>query len=87
MFSDIEKSLFYVVSLLINEVEYFISAPHYFFIISGIIVMLSIIHVRERNIGYFPDSIKMQGLIMQHNPSILVSLYHNSSYIIISNMI
>lgn len=84
MFSDTEKIIFYVVSLLINEVEYFISAPHYFFIISDIIVMLSIIHVRgKKNIGYFSDSIKMQRLIMQHNPSVLVSLYHNSSYIII----
>lgn len=39
---------------------------------------------KEKKIGYFSDRIKMQRLIMQHNPSILVSLYHNSSYIITS---
>lgn len=46
--------------------------------------MLSLIHVRGGNIGYFSDSIKMWRLIMQYNPSIPVSLYHKASYIIIS---
>lgn len=62
MFSDVLSlflGLLYVVSPLINEVEYFISAPHYFFIISGITVMISIIHVRGKNIGYYSDSIKI----------------------------
>lgn len=37
--------------------------------------MLSIIHLREKNIGYSSDSIQMWRLITQHNPSTLVSLY------------
>lgn len=64
-------SLLCVVSQLINEVEYFIPTLHDFFIISDITVNNS----REgKNIEYFSDSIQMWRLIMQHNPSILVSL-------------
>lgn len=70
-FSDVltSVSVFSVTCLI--EIEFFISAQHYFFIISGIIVMLSIIYVREGNIGYSSDSIKMWRLIMQYNPSTL----------------
>lgn len=76
MFTDIptSESVFTVMSSFISELEYFIPAQHYFFIISGIIVMLSIIHVGEKNIGYSSDSIKMWRTITQYNPSTLVSV-------------
>ena len=61
-------------SSFISEPEYFIPAQHYFFIISGIISMLSIIQVGEKNILYYSDSIKTWRQIMQYNPSTLVSL-------------